>query len=83
MKRHIAAALSILAIAAGVGWKLASKPETSAGLQEVSLNQHSEHSQAAATNARARIRVRLSPNDFGFETRATADRVPHITVAAE
>ena len=34
MKRQIAAGLSILAVVAGVGWKLASHPETSAGLQE-------------------------------------------------
>ena len=31
MKRYIAAVLSILGVAAGVGWKLASHPETSAG----------------------------------------------------
>jgi hypothetical protein len=37
MKRYIAAVLSILGVAAGVGWKLASHPETSLGLHEVSL----------------------------------------------
>ena len=66
MKRYIAA-LSILAVAAGVGWKLASHPETSVGLQEISLNQNSEHSQPGPTNALARIRIRVSPSDFGYE----------------
>ena len=76
MKRHIAAALSILAVAAGVGWTLASHPETSAGLQEVSLSQHSEHSHPGPTNALAGIRVRLS----GSEIRATDHQVPQITL---
>jgi hypothetical protein len=49
MKRQIAAGLSILAVTAGVGWKLASHPETSAGLQEISLSQHSEHSHPGPT----------------------------------
>ena len=79
MKRHIAAALSILAVAAGVGWTLASHPETSAGLQEVSLSQHSEHSHPGPTNALAGIRIRLS----GSEIRATDHKVPQITLAAE
>ena len=81
MKRYIAAVLSILAVAAGVGWKLASHPETSLGLQEVSLIQHSEHS--LPSNALAGLRIRLSPSDFGYELRATADKVPQIALAAE
>ena len=64
MKRYIAAVLSILAVAAGVGWKLASHPETSAGLQEISLIQHSEHSHPGPTNALAGIRIRFSPSDL-------------------
>jgi hypothetical protein len=80
MKRHLAAGLSILAVAASVGWKLASHPETSAGLQEISLNQHSEHSHPGSTNALARVRVRIS--DFGYEI-GTAHNVPQISVAAE
>jgi hypothetical protein len=79
MKRHIAAGLSILAVAAGVGWKLASHPETSAGLQEVSLSQRSEHSHPGPTNTLAGIRIRLS----GSEIRATDHKVPQITMAAE
>jgi hypothetical protein len=79
MMRHIAAGFSILAVAAGVGWKLASHPETSAGLQEVSLSQHSEHSHPGSTNAMAGIRVRLS----GSEIRATDHEVPQIAMAAE
>jgi hypothetical protein len=78
MKRNIAG-LSILAVAAGVGWMLASHPGTSTGLQEVSLSQHSEHSQPGPTNALAGIRIRLS----GSEIRATDHKVPQITVAAE
>ena len=83
MKRHIIAGFSILAVAAGVGWKLASHPETSAGLQEVSLNQRSEHSHPGPTNALAGIRIRLGPSDFGYEVRATAHQVPQISLAAE
>ena len=83
MRRQIAAALSILAVAAGVGWKLASHPETSAGLQEVSLNQHSERSQPGPNNALAGIRIRLSGSDVGNESRATAHNVPQISLAAE
>ncbi len=36
MKRYVIVALSIFAAAATVGWKLASHPETSVGLQEIS-----------------------------------------------
>ena len=79
MKRHIVAGLSILAVAAGVGWKLASHPETSTGLHEVSLSQRSEHSHPGSTNALAGIRVRLS----GSEIRATDQKVPQITLAAD
>jgi hypothetical protein len=79
MKRHIAAGLSILAIAAGVGWKLASQPETSTGLQQVSLKQHSEHSHPGPTNALAGIRIRLS----GSEIRATDHKIPQVALAAE
>ena len=83
MKRHIAVGFSILAVAATVGWKLASHPETSAALQEVSLNQHSEHSHPGPTDALAGIRIRLSPSDFGYEITATAHEVPQVSVAAE
>ena len=79
MKRNIVTALSILAVAAGVGWKLASHPATSAGLQEVGLSQHSEHSHPGSTKALAGIRIRLS----GSEIRATDQKVPQITLAAE
>jgi hypothetical protein len=79
MKRHIAAGLSILAVVAGVGWKLARHPETSAGLQQVSLKQHSEHSHPGPTNALAGIRIRLSGSEIG----ATDRKVPQIALAAE
>ncbi len=83
MKRHIAAGLSILAVVAGMGWQLASHPETSAGLQDVRVVQRSEHSQPGATKTLAAIRIRLSPSDFDGEIRATAQQVPQIAVAAE
>ncbi len=83
MKRHIAAGLSILAVVAGVGWKLASRPETSAGLQEIRLSQHSEHSHPGPTNALAGIRIRLSGSDFGYAIQATDHEVPQISLAAE
>ena len=79
MKRNIVTALSILAVAAGVGWQLARHPATSAGLQEVRLSQHSEHSHPGSTNALAGIRIRLS----GSPIRATDQKVPQIAVAAE
>lgn len=78
MKRHIVAGLSILAVAAGVGWKLASHPETSTELQEVSLSANSEHSHPGSTNALAGIRVRLS----GSAINATDHKVPQIALAA-
>jgi hypothetical protein len=77
MKRQIAAALSILAVGAGVGWKLASRAETPAGLREISLKQ--EHSRPGPSNALAGIRIRLS----GSEVRATNAKVPQISLAAE
>jgi hypothetical protein len=80
MRRHIAA-LSILAVAGGVGWKLSSRPETSARLNEISLKQHSEHSHVGPT-VLAGIRVRIMPSD-GSRISAPADRVPQITLAAE
>jgi hypothetical protein len=83
MKRHIAAGLSIFAVVASVGWKLASHPATSAGLQDISLIQHSEHSHPGPTNALAGLRIRLSPSDFGYEITATAHEVPQISLAAE
>jgi hypothetical protein len=79
MKRRIAAGLSILAVVAGVGWKLASHSETSARLQEISLKPSSEHSQPGPTKALAGIRIRLS----GSEVRATDHQVPQISLAAE
>ena len=79
MKRHIVAGLSILAVAAGVGWTLARHPETSTGLQGVSLRQSSEHSHRGSTKALAGIRIRLS----GSEIRATDQKVPQIALAAE
>jgi len=83
MKRHIAAGLSILAVVVGVGWKLASHPETSAGLQEVSLKQSSEHSRPGPANALAGIRIRLSGSDLGYGIKAADHKVPQISLAAE
>jgi len=83
MKRRIAAGLAIFAVVAGVGWKLASHPETSAGLQDISLIQRSEHSHPGPTNALAGIRIRLSPSDFGYDVTATAHKVPRISLVAE
>ena len=83
MNRHIAAGLSIVAVVASVGWKLASHPETSAGLQDISLIQRSEHSNPGPTKALAGIRIRLSPSDFDGQIRATAHEVPQVAVVAE
>ena len=83
MKRHIAAGLSIVAVVAGVGWKLASHPATSTGLEDISLIQRSEHSHPGPSDALAGIRIRLSPNDFGYDFTGPARKVPQIAVAAE
>jgi len=81
MKRYVVVALSIFATAATVGWKLASHPETSVELQEISLMQNSEHSQPGPTDALAGIRIRLNPSDFGYDIGARADAVPQISLA--
>jgi hypothetical protein len=83
MKRYVLAALSIFAAAATVGWTLASHPETSVELQEISLIQNSEHSQPGPTKELAGIRIQLSPSDFGYDIAATADAVPQISLAAK
>jgi hypothetical protein len=57
MKRHLAAGLSILAVVAGVGWKLASHPDTSAELQS------SVSSSIPSTRALGR---RTHSQEFGF-----------------
>jgi hypothetical protein len=82
MKRSILAVLSVLAVATGVGWKVARHPETSAKLQEVRLKQQSERSQPGVNKALAGIRVRISPNDVGYD-RAKAGKVPQISVAVD
>jgi hypothetical protein len=82
MKRNIAAALLVLAVAAGVGWNIAGHRETAASLKEISLRQHSEHSQPSSSAALAGIRIRISPNDFGYEITAPADQVPQISLTA-
>jgi hypothetical protein len=79
MRRQIAA-LSILAVAGGVGWKLSNRRETSARLDEIRLKQHSEHSQPGPTEL-AGIRVRIMPSDA--QITAPTDRVPKIALAAE
>jgi hypothetical protein len=81
MKRFIVASLSVLAVATGVGWKIASHPENSARLEEIKLQQQSEHSQPGLNNALAGIRIRISASDFGYEVRAKADKVPQISTA--
>ena len=83
MKRFIATALSVLAVATGVGWKVASHPETSARLQEIRVKQQSEQSHPAVNNALAGIRIRISPNDVGYEIGTTADKVPQIALVIE
>ena len=83
MKRQIAAGLSIVAVVAGVGWKLASRPATSTELEDIRLIQRSEHSHPGPSDALAGIRIRLSPSDFGNEIFAPARKVPRVAVAAE
>lgn len=82
MKRKIAVALSIVAAAAVMQWKLASHPDTSAPLQDIRLIQHSEHVNPGPADALAGIRIRLSPSDYNDADGVTA-QVPEIQVAAE
>jgi hypothetical protein len=82
MKRHITAGLSIVAVVASVGWKLASRPATSTALEDIRLIQRSEHSHPGPTDALAGIRIRLSPSDFGYAITVPAHEVPRIAVAA-
>ena len=78
------AGLSILAVMACAGWKVASQPETpSAGLENIRLIQRSEHSQPSESKALAGIRIRLSPTDFDGEIRASGHAVPQIALAGE
>jgi hypothetical protein len=82
-KRQLTAAISILVVAGGVGWKLASHPEISTKLQDISLLPGSEHSHPGPSDALAGIRIRLSPSDFDDSLRAKAHHVPQIAVAPE
>jgi hypothetical protein len=77
------AGFSILAVVTCVGLKLASHPETSAALKDISLVQHSEHSYSSPTPTFAGFRIRLSPSDFGYEVLATDREVPQISLAAQ
>jgi len=83
MKRHIAAGLFIVTVAAGVGWKLAGRPATSTQLEDIRLIQGSEHSHPGPADQLAGIRIRISPSDFGDEITVPARKVPQISVAAE
>jgi hypothetical protein len=82
MKHRILAGVSIFAVVASVGWKVASHPETSTGLQDVSLIDRSEHSHPGPNSALAGIRIRLSPSDFSYEIGATPREIPQISVTA-
>ena len=62
---------------------VASHPGTSAGLDEISLNPSSEHSDPGPTKTLAGIRIRLSGSDSGYASRATDHKVPQISLAAE
>jgi hypothetical protein len=83
MTRRIAAVLAILAVVLGVGWKLAAHQETAAALQDVSLQQRSEHSQPGPASALAGIRIRLSGSDLGRLVRASDVRAPQISLAVD
>jgi hypothetical protein len=83
MKRFIVAGISIFAVVVGVGWRLASHPETSARLRDVSLVERSEHSHPGPNEALAGVRVRLSPSDFSYEFSASARKVPQVSLTQE
>jgi hypothetical protein len=81
MKQHLAAVLTVLAVAAGVGWKISARPESSAPLEDIRLDPSSEHAHPGHTEAMARIRLRLSPSDLGVES--SGAEVPRIATTAE
>jgi hypothetical protein len=83
MKRQFAAGMFILLVAGGIGWKLASHPEISTRLQDVSVIPGSEHAHPGPTDALAGIRIRLSPSDFNDAMRAKGHHVPQVAVAPE
>jgi hypothetical protein len=86
MKRQSTAALSVLAVVAttaSMGWRLATHPESSTGLEQIRLVPRSEHSAPGASKALAGIRIRLSPSDFDGEVRASAHDVPRVRLAAD
>jgi len=83
VKQRILAGIAVLSVAGGVGWKIASHPETPARLQDVSLIEHSEHSHPGPKGALSGIRIRLSPRDFSYEGRSTVHEVPQVPLTAE
>jgi hypothetical protein len=93
MRGHVAALLAIFTVAAGVGWNIASHPESSVGLGAIALDQRSERSDPGQSASLARIRIRVSPSEghsvrvrvspSGLETATTDHQVPRITLAAE
>jgi hypothetical protein len=83
MKRQLTAVLAILAVAGGMGWKLARHAQSSVELRDIKLIQRSEHSQPGPTDALAGIRIRLSPSDFDDQLKKTAHNVPHVALAGE
>jgi hypothetical protein len=83
MNRRITAGVAIVAVLGGVGWKLATQPETSTRLEDIRLMPHSEHSLPGPTEALAGIRIRLSPSDFNDQITAAAHEIPQIALAAE
>lgn len=83
MKRKIAAALAVLAAVACMGWRLAGQSESTMGLKDVSLVQHSEHSQPGPTGALAGIRIRLSTSDYDPQLKAAARPVPQVALVEE
>jgi len=83
MNRRITAGVAIVSVLAGVGWKLATQPETSTGLQDIRLIPQSEHSHPGPTEALAGIRIRLSPSDFDHQITAQAHEIPQIALAAK
>jgi hypothetical protein len=82
MKRHLAAALSILAVVAAVGFQLAAHPDTSTSLGDVKLVPHSEHSQPVTGDKLAGIRIRLTPTDLDDVIRSNAKDVPSVALAS-
>jgi hypothetical protein len=81
MKRHLAIALSLVAVVAAVGVRVATHPDRSTPLDNVRLVPQSEHSNDVGDKL-AGIRIRLTPTDLDDVIRSAARDIPQVALAS-